>query len=238
VFLGRPPTARAPARPRRPTAADSGTRGLGTPVAILAADGTRRAGALAYSSWVTMQERGETDPDACQFNDFALVEIAPADAADVNPSVPFFGGPRGGRRRPRRGRAGVRLRQLAGAPGHRPALAQGRRRRDDAGGGRSHEVFTLTPGVPGDSGSGFLDAEGAAVGVLSTLNLAPLPVSNGVSDLARALVYANAHGGLGDVSLVDGTEPFDPRAARRGPGPAGDAGRAPARRLSRRRPQA
>ena len=50
---------------------------------------------MVYSSWVTMQERGETDVDTCQFNDFALVELDPSDAADVNPSVPFFGGPVG-----------------------------------------------------------------------------------------------------------------------------------------------
>jgi hypothetical protein len=33
--------------------------------------------------------------------------------------------------------------------------------------------------------------------------------SNGVTDLALALAYANAHGGLGgQVSLVPGTQPF------------------------------
>ena len=48
---------------------------------------------------------------------------------------------------------------------------------------------------------------GSAVGILSTLALAPLPASNGVSDLARALAYARAHGGPA-VSLVPGTEPF------------------------------
>jgi hypothetical protein len=55
---------------------DSGTVGIGTPVAIKATDGTDRTGRLAYSSWVTMQNGGETDPDICSFNDFALVEIA------------------------------------------------------------------------------------------------------------------------------------------------------------------
>jgi hypothetical protein len=211
VFLGQAAHCAGTGEATETDGCDSGTRGLGTPVAILAADGTRRAGALAYSSWVTMQERGETDPDACQFNDFALVEIAPADAADVNPSVPFFGGPEGvdadGLV------AGEQVFGYGNSP-VRPGIGQLSPKvgvaADDAGGGRSHEVFTLTPGVPGDSGSGFLDAEGAAVGVLSTLNLAPLPVSNGLSDLARALVYANAHGGLGDVSLVDGTEAFTP----------------------------
>jgi hypothetical protein len=39
--------------------------------------------------------------------------------------------------------------------------------------GWSHLVITLTPGVPGDSGSGFMNASGKAIGVLSTLQLTP-----------------------------------------------------------------
>jgi hypothetical protein len=39
----------------------------------------------------------------------------------------------------------------------------------DDGAGWSHNVATVTPGVPGDSGSAFLDANGGALGVLSTL---------------------------------------------------------------------
>ena len=42
-----------------------------------------------------MQASGESDPDACQYNDLALVQLSAADAAKVNPSVPFFGGPTG-----------------------------------------------------------------------------------------------------------------------------------------------
>ena len=62
------------------------------------------------------------------------------------------------------------------------------------GNGWSRTVYTVTPGIPGDSGSGFLDASGKAIGVLSTVALAPLPASNGVGDLSRELTYANAHG--------------------------------------------
>lgn len=188
---------------------DSGTGPLGTAVTIRAADGTARAGTLAYSSWVTMQENGEADPDTCQFNDFALVELAPQDAADVNPSLPFFGGPVGldtdglpaGEQVFTYGNSPLRLGIQELSP--KAGVSAG-----DAGGGFSHEVYTITPGVPGDSGSGFLDADGDAVGLLSTLNLAPLPVSNGVTDLALALAYANEFGGVGPVELVLGTEPF------------------------------
>ena len=70
-----------------------------------------------------------------------------------------------------------------------------------SGGGWTHLVYTVTPGIPGDSGSGFMDAQGRAFGVLSTLQLAPVAASNGVSDLPKALAYARAHGGP-DVTLA------------------------------------
>jgi hypothetical protein len=75
------------------------------------------------------------------------------------------------------------------------------------GNGWSHNVVTLTPGVPGDSGSGFLNGSGQAFGTLSTLQLVPLAGSNGVSDLQRELAYARAHG-FPNLQLVPGTEPF------------------------------
>lgn len=74
-------------------------------------------------------------------------------------------------------------------------------------GGWNHTVLTVSPGIPGDSGSAFLDAQGRALGVLSTLALLPLPLTNGVGDISRELDYANAHTKL-DVSLVPGDRPF------------------------------
>ena len=66
----------------------------------------------------------------------------------------------------------------------------------------------MTPGIPGDSGSGFLDADGKALGVLSTVAIAPLAGSNGVGDLAKELAFAQAHSGIAGLALVPGTEPF------------------------------
>jgi hypothetical protein len=76
------------------------------------------------------------------------------------------------------------------------------------GGGWSRTVYTVTPGVPGDSGSGFLDAAGHAVGVLSTLQVLPTPGSNGVGDLALELAYMHANSTFSGVNLVNGTKPF------------------------------
>src|SRR5687767_12077792 len=71
---------------------DSGSLPIGTAVEI---DGASRPGTLVYNSWLTMQQRGETDDETCRFNDFALVRLDPADVPNVNPSVPAFGGPTG-----------------------------------------------------------------------------------------------------------------------------------------------
>ena len=69
----------------------------------------------------------------------------------------------------------------------------------------------MTPGIPGDSGSGFLDSNGRAFGVLSTLAALPLPGSNGVGNLAKEIAYAQTHGVAG-LTLVPGTEAFNPSA--------------------------
>ena len=186
---------------------------LGVPVTIRATDGTRRVATLVYSSWVAMQAGGETDPEICASNDFALVELAAADVPDVDPSVPFFGGPTGldtdglpvgeevfgyGSPQPRTGPAGV-----AAPVRPKVGLALG-----DGDGGRTHQVSTTRPGVIGDSGAGFLDSDGSAVGLLSTITQGSDQVSDGLADLAAALGYAEANGGLGEVELVLGTEPF------------------------------
>ncbi len=74
-------------------------------------------------------------------------------------------------------------------------------------GGWSYSLYTLTPGIPGDSGSAFLNKDGAALGVLSTVAIAPLPASNGVGDVGSEIAYARANGFDG-LQLVNGTEPF------------------------------
>jgi hypothetical protein len=181
---------------------------LGTPIEI---EGARHKGHLAYNSWLQMQSDGEKNKNACAYNDFALVEIDPADEDRVNPSVPQFGGPTGVRETRLPAGATVysyqnsSLRQGVGLFSAKRGTNLG-----DHGDGYNHEVATTSPGVPGDSGSGFLDSEGRAFGVLSTLNLQPAPGTNGVGDLGKELAYANAHGGLGEIELVHGTKRFRP----------------------------
>jgi hypothetical protein len=179
---------------------------LGTQVNIT---GASRPGTLAYSSWVTMQQTGETNPDVCAYNDLALVRIDPADVAKVNPSVPGFGGPTGvggasatGDDVFSYGNSSLRLGITLLSPKRGIVVST-------EGNGWSRTVYTVTPGIPGDSGSGFLNGTGQAIGTLSTVALAPLAGSNGVGDLSREVAYARAHG-LSDLQVVNGTEAFTP----------------------------
>ena len=162
---------------------------------------------MVYSSWLTMQARGETDANTCAYNDFALVKLDPADVGKVDPTVPGWGGPTGvgvaaaGQTVYSYGNSSLRLgiTQLRPKQGIVVQVA---------GGGWSYSVYTVTPGIPGDSGSGFLNASGQAIGTLSTLALAPLPASNGVGDLGRELAYMRANSAFSGVQLVNGTRPF------------------------------
>ncbi|MGZ4688960.1 MAG: serine protease [Acidimicrobiia bacterium] len=129
---------------------------IGTPVTVT---GATKPGTLVYNSWLTMQARGETDADTCQFNDLALVRLDPADVGKVNPSVPHWGGPNGlaatgtaaGQTVYSYGNSSLRggVTQLSPKTG----VSLG-----GAGGGWSHNVATVSPGIPGDSGSAFLDS--------------------------------------------------------------------------------
>ena len=182
---------------------------LGTEVEVT---GATRPGVLAYSSWLAMQAVHETDPNACAYNDLALVRLDPADVASVDPSVPHWGGPVGlnttgttsGETVYSYGNSALRLGVTLLSP--KVGTSSG-----SSGGGWTHTVQTVTPGIPGDSGSGFLDSQGRALGVLSTLGVGvPDGVINNVSDLAHALAYLRSHasGSLPQVHLVDGTGAF------------------------------
>jgi hypothetical protein len=184
----------------------AGSLPLGSEVTVT---GATRPGTLAYNSWLTMQAVGETDADTCQYNDFALVRLHPDDHGLVNPSIPNYGGPVGvggattaGETVYSYGNSSLRGGISVLSPKTGVSLGT-------TAGGWNHPVYTLTPGVPGDSGSAFLDSQGRAIGVLSTLALAPLPASNGVTDVGKALAYANEHTG-GGYTLESGTEAFRP----------------------------
>ncbi|MGQ0465031.1 MAG: serine protease [Sporichthyaceae bacterium] len=183
---------------------------LGTKV-LLGASGVK--GKIVYSSWISMQKVGEKDEAACASNDFSLIRIPNSAIEKVNPSIPVFGGPTALRTTPLEtgesvlsyGSSPLR----AGITSLSPKQGFGVATSPE---GWEHQVYTATPGVPGDSGSGFIDEKGQAFGVLSTLAIAPVPGSNGVADLARALEYAQKHSGIKGLRLAIGDKPFAPGA--------------------------
>ena len=189
---------------------DSGSLPLGTPVQV---GGASQPGTMVYNSWLAMQAAGETNPDTCAFNDLALIRLNPADFGKVNPSIPFWGGPSGidtngtasGENVYSYGNSSLRGGVTQLSPKQGVSLG-------DDGNGWSHNVYTATPGIPGDSGSAFLNSAGAALGVLSTVQIAPVAGSNGVGDVSREINYMNSHSSLG-AQLANGTQPFNPNIA-------------------------
>jgi hypothetical protein len=186
----------------------AGSYPIGTPVDV---DGASKPGTLVYNSWLEMQGKGETNADACAGNDFALVKLDPADAAKTNPTIPFFGGPTGitdtttlGETVLSYGNSSLRLGVTALSPKEGKSLGNA-----NENGGWTHPVYTVTPGIPGDSGSAFMNGSGKAFGVLSVLEALPRPASNGVADLSRALAYMRANDtSFAGIQLANGTEPF------------------------------
>jgi len=180
---------------------------LGTAVTIL---GANHPGTLVYNSWIAMQAAGETNSDACAYNDLALIKINAADVGLVSPNVPHWGGPVGINTAGTTstdlvysyGNSIIRLGVTALSP--KIGISQG-----DDGNGWTHVVTTVSPGIPGDSGSAFLDSAGKALGVLSTLSVGvPGGVQNNVSDLNHMLDYMHSHGGP-SATLVLGSAPFN-----------------------------
>ncbi|HET8956566.1 MAG TPA: serine protease [Solirubrobacterales bacterium] len=206
VFLGQAAHCSGTGEATETDGCSSNSLPLGTAVEV---KGATQKGTLAYNSWLAMQAAGESDPDTCAYNDLALVRLDPADVGRVNPSVPGYGGPTGvgtvgdlGSTVFSYGNSELRLGISKLSPKQGTVV-------QNEGGGWSHIVVTVTPGVPGDSGSGFMNEAGQAFGVLSTLQIAPLAGTNGVGDLQRELAYARAHGFPG-LQLVAGTQPFNP----------------------------
>ncbi len=193
---------------------------LGTRVAFatggsLLSDGTTVGhGKLAYSSWLTMQRLRTKSATRCAYNDFALVRVVRADRGKVSPTVPVWGGPTGLTSRQLRAGEAIysygnsSLRGGLGLFNAKTGTVQG-----PVAGGLAYDIDTgSSPGVPGDSGSGFLDRDGRAVGVLSTLSvgLGFPPVANTMGSLYREVVWARKHSGIRGLRLVKGTTPFAP----------------------------
>lgn len=163
---------------------------LEAPVQI---DGASKAGHIAYYSFKAMKDAKE---EKNEWNDFALIRIDPEDRAVVHPAMRHFGGPVGLKpaaavqaqdRVLTYGNSGLRQEIGALSP-HEGYVVE-----PDAGDGWGFIMATVTPGIPGDSGSAVIGADGEALGTLITLYIFP-PGLNGVSALSSDLEYASKHG--------------------------------------------
>lgn len=166
------------------------------------------AASLVYSSWLTMQGAKERNANACQYNDFALVKLASGDRARTNPTLPFWGGPTTSTAP--RADLGAEVRSFGNSDLRLGIAALGPKEGvllDAYANGWAYDVFTATPGIPGDSGSAFITSGGAALGVLSTMALTPVPGVNTVISVQQALAYMKAHhtGTLDTIALTLGS---------------------------------
>ncbi|MGQ0574038.1 MAG: serine protease [Pseudonocardia sp.] len=192
-----------PVQDKKRSGCEYDTLPLGTRVEIQGTAGARAYGSLAYSSWRTMREIGESDDDRCRFNDLALVEIDTVDAGSVDPTVPVVGGPSGiDRTPPERFERVVSYQPYVTEPAMKQGVMLGTR-----GGGWLHRVDVAPAANLGDSGSGLLGPDGTAFGILATRYLDRLATS-GVTDLRLALAYAQRYGQVGELELVPGRTPF------------------------------
>lgn len=151
---------------------------VGDPVAI---DGIDGAGTVAYCSLCM----DDNPPD----NDFALVEIADDHRAKVHPAMRGFRGP------PTIDddvSQGDKVLTFGNTPYREPAGDRLDAREGYVTDTTEWEVgfYLAGPGLPGDSGSPVITPDGA-LGVLVTLEIAPMAGGNNAVRLQRALDHVN-----------------------------------------------
>jgi hypothetical protein len=180
---------------------------LGTPIKNAAG---KKIGTLAYNSWLAMQKVGETNPNACAANDLALIKLNKAARQHTNPTIPHLGGPTG------LDTNGAHFLNRVYAVGNSSLLgglgslvAQIGIIETNAYGGWSHYLLFVRPSIPGDSGSAVVNAQGQALGQLSTISIGTQGIGNTIGDMAKEISYAQHHGVSG-LHVDKGTRSFNP----------------------------
>ena len=194
IYIGQSAHCASLGGPTDTNGCQTASRPIGTSVQVR---GATRNGTLAYSSWIAMQaalaDPNVVDPTSteCAYNDFALVKLHADDYGRVNPEVPFWGGPdavnAGGQAITNSvytyGNSSLRFGLTQLSP------KQGITSSSTGANSWSIDIYTVSPGIPGDSGSAVLDRNGDAFGTLSTLGI---DGSNGACNVRLALNYARA----------------------------------------------
>lgn len=146
--------------------------------------GTSIVATVAFSTWET--------PGLG--SDFALMEIPADREKDVHPAVIHFGGP-------------THLAYMPSVQSYdkvitygNSGLRPGPQELDWHEGyvtGRGTwytNVYTVTPAIFGDSGSGIMTADGGAIGAASTIHFAPVPGQNSFGNIPPVIDWMNRNG--------------------------------------------
>ena len=145
-------------------------------------------GFLVYSSWQTMEEIGERDPYAREYNDFAVVKIDESYRDLVNPTMLRLGGPTG-LAEASKAALGARVKTYTNDTAQEGLVS-----------GHAGEwallVHGAPPTLPGGMGHGALTPEGEALGVVVNLGVSPGAGANGVARLDTLMAYARDHAKL------------------------------------------
>ncbi len=171
----------------------------GTRVRFVERGRTVGYGELRYSSLRSLRRAGVTDAATCAANDFALVQLRGAARRHATPSVPYWGGPNGIAQLPGAGTTVFGVARPSASAGTLPRAGT-----VDSVDGTTARVATLMPSSRGARGSGFLDADGSAVGILTR---SASSGANTVTSLAAVVDYARHHGVPG-LRVVRGKEAF------------------------------
>ena len=166
--------------------------------ALVTVGGPENIGVLVYSSWITMQERGEQDPEALEYNDFAVVRVDDSSRDLVHPAMLGMGGPTG---LADAEALATGERVLAFTPGGSAAGGWHRALLTGRAGGWALLAHGAPPALPGEMGGGVLTEDGRAVGVLVNLGVLPNPGANGIARLDAVMAYAREHAKL-DMRLM------------------------------------
>ncbi len=158
-----------------------------------------------YTSWHAMQDLGENSATACDGNDFALLEVPAEHLGLLHPASLHFRAPTGmpSTSEPVQPAGamiwgyGASTLKLGLSPVHPKQGFVVQMANDNW----SYTVYLATPGIPGDSGGHIMTDDGRALGVASTLALAPLALSNNYTNIAKAVEYAEGYLGH-DLDIV------------------------------------
>jgi hypothetical protein len=158
---------------------------------IVTVGGPENIGVLVYSSWETMAEIEETDADAREYNDFAVVRLDPSVNAQVSPSLVGIGGP-----------------TALGKPGDAPLGARVRTHANDSlspwreglvtgkVGDWALLVHSPLPVTPGNMGGAVVSDSGEALGIAVNIGAFPNAGANGVARIDALMAYADEHAKL------------------------------------------